>query len=267
MAVNGHRKEKLMKFLIQKLEEFDIETELLYDIIHKEKYLHHAERGYISMITDRYGDKKKMFKEYIPIGNIEFVEKFLQTVWDIPYMTPIEVPEVLRKEEYLLRDYKIVPAEKLPKTGYMFIKDASRLKQATYLGDLSLMNTGHFMFETDNTHKYVISEVLNILSEYRVFVCKDNIKGIQYYDGDPLVMPNEKEITKLNKMVANYQLDDTRPKSYTMDIAIVKQKEGRDLTIIEVHPFACVGLYGFYSQSLPFMYADGFNWYLKEKLS
>ena len=44
----------------------------------------------------------------IPVGTIEFVEGYLKNIYKIEKMNPIEVPKVLRREEFLCRNYKIV---------------------------------------------------------------------------------------------------------------------------------------------------------------
>ncbi len=201
--------------------------------------------------------------EAIPVGTIEFVEGYLKNIKGIQNLNPIEVPKVLRRDEFLLRNYKIVDKDYIMKLhGYYFVKYASKLKDFSHCGDvdqLKYIDYGKEPFLKEGW--YVVSEVKEILSEYRVFVFNDEIKAIQFYDGDCLVMPNEAEINKLRKMVGMYIMDSKRPKAYTMDIAIVNDKiKGRDLMIIEVHSFTSVGLYGFCGGNLPAMYKAGLDY-------
>ena len=114
---------------------------------------------------------------------------------------------------------------------------------------------------------YVFSEVKNILSEYRVFVYKDEIKGIQFYDGNPTVMPTPSEINKIQEMVLRYMLDNNRPGAYSLDVAIIetKNENKRDLMILECHPFTSLGLYGINGSFLPYAYREGLDWYIKHK--
>ena len=202
----------------------------------------------------------------IPIGTIQFVEGYLKNIKGIEKMNPIEVPSILRKEEFLCRDYKILDKDELMNIhGRYFCKYASHLKSFSHLGDidqLKYVDEGKEPFLKDGL--YVVSEIKDILAEYRVYVVDDEIKGIQFYDGYPTIMPTPTEIAKLQKMINIYMLDNDRPKAYTMDIAIIKSNnvEKRDLMIVEVHPFACVGLYGMYGGFLPYAYKQGLDYYL-----
>ena len=55
--------------------------------------------------------------------------------------------------------------------------------------------------------------------------------------------------------------DQDRPKAYTMDIAVIRD---RGTAILEVHPWVSVGLYGYmFGGSLPYCYRDGFEYYIK----
>lgn len=269
---NNRRKVIIILFVIERQKEFDADTEQVFHDLLNQKYLHEVMHADINDFdTDIHYNEKMQINKRIAIGTIPFVERFLQYAHGIPYMQPIEIPDCLKKEEYLLRDYKVVQAKDIPMSGMWFIKDASRLKRFSYCGEMKLfMYDGIFDKPKKNEtslhlnpeHQFVLSEVIQILSEYRVFVWKDEIKGIQYYDGEPTIMPNENEIKKLQKIVLNYQIDKERPHAYSMDIAVIKKDGHRDLALIEIHPFACLGLYGFYSTNLPYMYADGFNYYI-----
>ena len=203
----------------------------------------------------------------IPVGTIQFVEGYLKNIKGIEQMNPIEVPTSLRTKEFLCRDYKIVDKSELePLHGNYFCKYASRLKCFSHLGDIDQLkytDEGKTPFLKDGL--YVISEVKNILAEYRTYVLDDEIKGIQFYDGYPTVMPTPKELNKLQKMISIYSIDKNRPRAYTIDIAVIKEnnEDGRDLMIIEVHPFASVGLYGMNGTFLTYAYRYGLDYYLK----
>ena len=74
------------------------------------------------------------YKDAIPLGNLEFVRAFYKIFFNIDNEYPIEIPEVLRTDEFLKRKYKIVKREDIPKTGKYFIKDVSELKRFSYSG-------------------------------------------------------------------------------------------------------------------------------------
>lgn len=265
-----------MLFILQKENDwdFDLEVSVLRDIVKRDRYLHEYLNEDNTFFDEGMLYPKKMnVKDAVVVGTIEFVSKYLKNVHEISHMAPIEIPKVLRKPEYLCREYSIITADDIPKKGNWFIKDASRLKQFSYCGDMSWFYYDGIFDEPgkmdtrlhlDKTHKFALSEVVNILSEYRVIVSDDKIEAIQHYDGYCTIMPTPDEIDKLKRMILNYQLDSDRPKTYAMDVAVIKKNDKRDLALIEVCPFASLGTYGYISDKLPYMYADGLRWY-KEK--
>lgn len=240
-----------MKFLLQTVngEISDIEVFNVKDIIKSSSY-------YMEYILSDLKDIQsgtENYSEYIPIGTIPFVETWLKKYKGIERMRPIEVPEILRTEKYLGREYCIKPLSEIEFKGFKFIKDVDKLKQFSYLGDLKNLDKSLLVSEN-----YLISSFVNIIAEYRVFVDNIDIKAIQYYDGDCTVFP---DVNIIREMVYKYSIVKDRPKSYTMDIAVLKNGK---TVIIEVHPVTSVGTYGFSSIGLLHMYRDGIEYYLKE---
>jgi hypothetical protein len=182
-------------------------------------------------------------------------------------MSPIEIPKELRLPHLLLRDYQIVKYADIPKDKYKFVKNVSVLKQPTFIGNTSDMFKEGWLVNVNNF--YQVSDVLNILSEYRVVVLNDKIYGIQFYDGNPTIMPTPQEIKKIQEMVVRYSADRTGPGAYAMDIAVVKteNEQGRDVALIEVHPFVAVGTYGCRGAFLPNMYRLGVKWYVEHNIA
>lgn len=175
-------------------------------------------------------------------------------------MNCIEVPNELREERYLKRKYAILPKSELPCSGYYFLKYASSLKDFTYKDEIEYLSGSYVDGEPYlKEGLYVLSECVEILSEYRCFIVKDKIEGIQYYDGDCTVMPTVEDISLLKEMVLKYSVNAKRPRAYTMDVCIIRD---RGLAILEVHPHTSVGLYGFNSLLLPYCYRYGLDWYI-----
>lgn len=262
-----------MLFIIQYDETFkdlDIEMSILKDIISHQKHTHELMMKSISYFNKGVCYPKEIdIKKAVPVGSLDFVGQYLKNIHGIFNMNPIEVPNELRKEKYLCRKYSIVKADKVPRSGFYFIKDVSELKQFSYSGDMELLfSRNAFSINNDSVlnsnHLYQVSELVDILSEYRVVVSDDMIKGIQFYNGDPTIMPTPDEINKIKEMILVYMLNKDRPKSYALDVAIIKSNNtiGRDLMIVELCPFICVGTYGFYSKNIPYMYRDGVSWYI-----
>ena len=262
-----------MLFILQKESEYmdlDVDLLTLRQELKKQKYQHeYTTMGLMDFSDDKIDDK---LKDAVVVGTINFVQKYLSKYHHVDNMNPIEVPMEMRLSHLLNRDYSIVTADKIPWQGKYFIKDVSKLKQFSYCGNMEyFMYDGIFdkptkQFDTnlhlDATHLYQVSSVVNILSEYRVFVVDDDIKGIQFYDGDPTIMPTPDEIKKIKEMVTRYMINKSRPGAYSLDIAVISTKNGRDIAVLEVHPFASVGLYGLYGSFLPMAYRLGLDYYI-----
>ena len=241
-----------MKFLLQTRngEIDDVEVFNARDLIRNSKTFNE----YLLIDYSELKETDKDYFDWIPIGTLEFVREWLKKYHNIFEMKPIEVPEILREEKYLGRSYDIVSFEDLELKGYKFIKDIDKLKQFSFMGDLGNFDKNdESIFVSQN---YLISNVVDIMSEYRVFVSDISIKAIQFYDGNCTVFP---DIRLLCEMIGKYYLVQDRPKSYTMDIAVLKN--GRTV-ILEVHPVVSVGTYGYFDMDLLKMYKDGIDFYI-----
>lgn len=203
------------------------------------------------------------FAEYIPIGTIEFVTTWLKIFHGISNINPIEVPECLRINAYLKRKYSIVKADEIPREGEYFIKDASQLKVFSYCGEMKyFLNDDMFekasksdmSLHLDPTHLYQVSEAVNILSEYRVYIIDGKIEAVVNYNGDPCIFPDIDTIQRANMF---YSTQKDYPKSYSMDIMVTR----RGTSIIEVHPFLSIGLYTtLFGDNLLYAYRDGIDY-------
>ena len=257
-----------MFFILQKEDKYndlDIDILTLKQELNKQRYQHE----YTTMNLKDFDDGVKFpdrmnIKNAIPVGSLEFVGAYLKLVHNIKRMNPIEIPNEMRLDKFINRKYSIVEKNELPKSGYFFTKYASELKVFSHTGRIETLqheDDGKEPFIKDGL--YVVSEVVNILSEYRCFILDDEIKGIQYYDGNPTIMPTPEDINKLKEMVLRYSINPARPKAYTLDVAIIKDK---GLSILECHPFCSVGLYGLVGSFLPYAYRYGLDWYINHNL-
>lgn len=261
-----------MLFLLQKeLNEMDLDEEVLQlkNILRGQKFTN--EYTFMSIKDFPPGVKfpeSMHIENAIPVGTLEYVQAYLSSIHSIDHMSPIEVPEELRLDKFLCRKYSIIDKEELmTKKGYWFVKYASKLKQFSYSGLIDLIlyeDEGEEPFLKEGL--YVFSEVKDILSEYRVIVNRNEIMGIQFYDGDPTIMPTVEEINKIKEMVLRLSINSHNPVAYTLDVAIIKCNNniGRDLMLIEVHPFVSCGLYGCTGSFLPDAYRNGLDWYLNQ---
>lgn len=194
---------------------------------------------------------KEYDKNSVPIGSIEFIEFWLKKYHN-KKMTPIEVPECLRTQYFLKREYNICTGDKIPATGRYFIKNIEKLKQGTYCGNAENY-ADYRIIRLDQ--KYVVSEEVNIESEWRAYVINNKLENIANYDGNPLIYPDS---TLVKQAIARYSIDSQCPKSYTIDLGINES----GTFIIEVHPFTAVGLYcALWGASLINAYIDGIEYY------
>lgn len=178
----------------------------------------------------------------IPIGSVDFVLKYLNDYYDINNIKPLNIPQELMKPEYTKRWIKTVKTDSdTINTGSpIFVKDNTKIKGWTNIVEY---NRGYPPGE------YLISELIDIDSEWRVFVFNQTLYGIQNYSGDFTMFPDVKLI---KEMIKNYNNNG----AYTLDIGI-----NNDGTfIIECHDFFSCGLYGFSDyKMLPLMFINTWN--------
>ena len=182
--------------------------------------------------------------EIIPIGTVEFVLEYLERHYDINGIKPLNIPLELMKPEYLKRWVKydsnnttVFNAGDTP----IFVKDNTKIKGFT---NIIYPNQGYPVGE------YMISEFVEIESEWRVFVFNGKLEGLQNYSGDFILFPDVKTIMK---MVIDYK---SAPKAYTLDVGV----NHKGTFVIEVHDFFSCGLYGFSDYKLlPKMFISTWN--------
>lgn len=250
-----------MEFWLQKCNgELEIDTRILRDELDRQKFVHQ----YKILDMDEMDDMIRNLSvesalRIIPVGSLEFVGKFLKRVHGVERMEPVEVPEMLRKADFLKRHYAIVEADDVPRAGRFFVKDASVLKAFSYAGNLEHLTEEERKKYIRPERRYQVSEMVDIVSEYRCFVHDDRLVAVNYYGGDCSVFPDANII---RSMIGTYMLDDSRPAAYTLDVAVLKN---RGTAILEVHPWVSVGLYGYmFGSELPYCYRDGFRYYVEK---
>lgn len=186
----------------------------------------------------------------IPIGSLEFVMEYAQLHFNLSKkdFRPINIPSDLMAPVFLKREMREMSKEKIALTSPAFLKSATEYKKFTDIvsDNASLSNV------PDDT--YLVSDVIDIESEWRLFVHHGELVGAQNYSGDFKLSPNY-ELVEL--MIEKYR---NSPLSYTLDVGI--NKDGTFL--IEVHPFVSCGLYGFADYKiLPDMMREGYRYFIE----
>lgn len=180
----------------------------------------------------------------IPVGAVEFVLLYLKKHYGIEGVKPINIPPELMNLTFLKRHVEIVDTEKSPvliKDKPLFIKDNNKIK-----GFADIITDGSRL-----KGEYLVSEVIDIDSEWRAFVYRSRLVGLQNYSGDFTLFP---DVTLINDMI---QIYNQCPPAYTLDVGINKEK---GTFLIEVHNFFSCGLYGFHDHRiLPQMFIQSFQ--------
>ena len=170
------------------------------------------------------------------IGSVEATERFFELI-GVPIPNYLGYPESLKK--YLHRNITVskfidigdrpFPYFVKPKNGVKsftgsLVQNENQKKLLVSFGDV-----------VDDTELYV-SDPLNFLSEFRCFVHKGELKGIQYYAGDFRRFPN---VEVIEEMIRNYTDCNV---SYTLDVGVIDSGE---TALVEVNDMWAIGSYGF----------------------
>jgi len=190
-----------------------------------------------------------IYKDYIPIGSVEFVTGHMKKYHGVEAVKPLNIPEEL----YPFAKRMVTRVERseiwklLFKYENLFIKDDDKIK-----GFSDICNC-HTNLPVCN---YLVSELINIKSEWRCFVRNGELLDIKCYSGEFDVLP---DIAEIKRMIEAYK---SAPPSYTIDVAITDDNQ---TVIIECHNFFSCGLYGFndYRYMID-MFIKAYNWQLSQ---
>lgn len=111
-----------MQFILQKEPAPDIDVMILKQELDKQRLVHSYTEvplrklgGYLDKMKDT---SPAAIKETVPVGTLEFVARYLEKVHGVRHMNPIEVPECLRLDNILKREYSIIGRKDIPESGY-----------------------------------------------------------------------------------------------------------------------------------------------------
>ena len=174
----------------------------------------------------------------IPCGSNEFVTKYLNTMGK--EVKPRNIPVELMDGDFTLRT--VVNGTNKDIVGNKFVKSNAKIKAYT---EIVGGNTG----VPDGN--YQISDIIDIESEWRCFVYRDTLQGLQNYSGEFTIFPN---VDIIGRMISAFK--PSAPIAYTLDVGI----NDSGTFVIEVHDFFSCGLYGFDDHRVyPFMLSHWFN--------
>lgn len=223
------------------------------------------EYDYILTASDNFKDPVDYLKpNVIPVGNIEFVEKFIH---DLNGKVPkaINIPTKLFVEDYLCRNVEIIHLPSINDSYELgkkrFVKSLKKIKGASGITDIidreflceeriSIGEDGRSL-----SKDFLVSDLIDISAEWRGFVYRGKLLDIRQYLGKLGYFP---DITKIENMIVDYE---SSSPAYTIDVGVNEKKE---TFILECHNFWSCGLYGFedYNKLLQ-MLPQAFQWEIK----
>lgn len=184
----------------------------------------------------------------IPVGSLEFVMAFMERYHEIPKdrLHPVNVPLALQALQWSGRVFQTRRPDRVTLSFPLFVKSVDRYKDvADIVKNPSLLTNQVYQF----------SEVVEFTSEWRAFVDRGELRGIQHYAGDFAEFP---DTARVKQMIDAYR---NAPPAYTLDVG----KTEKGWQVVEVHPFVSCGLYGFRDyRALPQMMIAGFFWMVAE---
>lgn len=244
-----------MNFLIQTING-QVRHDFSFTLMESIRYQNWLDNRMSYETTD--GTISKKHKDFIPVGSVEFVSAFLSVFYGLT-PKPKNVPEELfgyAGREIFNTGSRCIESEMgLRRFDEGFVKSNDKIK-----GYSGIIHTGDIIPEGN----YQTSEYIEIESEYRCFVFKGELVGIQYYSGDFTIFPN---VDTIKEMILAYK---SAPVAYTLDVAVVSLPPtvqfltNEETLVIEVHDFFSCGLYGFANHKiLPFMFSQWFYEFIK----
>ena len=180
-------------------------------------------------------DFPSSYQSAIPIGSIQFINAYLNIFFSISREKAIEIPRFMQTDFFLKRQYSIMRGQNLPRKGLFFLKDVSIQRSFSFTGKIEKLRE-ELPSAIIPDHNYLLSEVLIVLSEFRVYVIDLSIKNISHYSGNPTILP---DIELIRKAVECYGNHVECPKSFSMDFMVTP----RGTCLIEIHSFLSLGMY------------------------
>ena len=210
--------------------------------------------GKINLPQSKTWSFKDFHINYVPVGSVEFV-LFYMKWFSIEQPKPMNVPDELipYAGREIINGNEMTVEFLFAKPNKYFIKSNDVIKGLSEFIDT---------YDTSITlpkGNYQISEFIDIQSEWRCFVYKGELVGVQNYSGDFTLFPDVWKIK--NVMIPAFK---SAPIAYTLDVGIVNDV---DTVVIECHPMMSVGLYGFSDHRiLPHMFHRTFNELAQKKI-
>jgi hypothetical protein len=201
--------------------------------------------GYLGCVE--MGFDIKFFEDINKVPENEFVISFIEDSIEyfkrcnIPVPPTLNIPFELERfanrktTEIKLADFKYAVKNDLA-TEFkfpLFIKP-KRIKAFSNGVITNPNNIDLILSDANEEETAIVSPKINIESEYRCFVLKNELIGIKHYSGDFTIFPS---VNQINNMIAAYT---EAPIAYTLDVGVVQN----ETIIIECNDAWSIGNYG-----------------------
>jgi hypothetical protein len=210
-------------------------------------------------------------KDHIPVGSVQFVEHYLRTAYGIEYEM-INIEGLTRRnltyithnsdvsyqyDPYAKGNRETIEISNYDKDGKrclteiitpkIFRKDVSKLKSTVEFINVSDISISTDIVADDEKKliypeekKVLVSDFIDITSEYRCFVHNNVLVGLQWYNGSFRVFP---DVYYIDQTVNRINTTNMFPLgTYSFDVAVLKDGS---CDLLEIHDFFSLGLYGF----------------------
>ena len=189
-------------------------------------------------------------KDDIVVGYISDVHKAYE-ILGVPIPESIDYP--LELESFLARKIKKVEYKEIPKDTFPYFIKPINHKQ--FPG--RVIKEFKDLIGVPEVELYYTEDILQIMSEYRVYINNRKIVGIKNYKGLVEVPPNTEIIYS---MIGKYK---NQPSTYTLDVGVVHvEGYGMRTILIEANNGYSVGNYGLGEVEYAKFLRDGFKQYL-----
>ncbi len=176
-------------------------------------------------------------KKSMIIGFIDDTVKFFEKL-EIEIPKPLNIPDSLNSDFYLYRKIEIKTLEEFYKDWNgeckIFIKPYDKVKLFAG-GVISNASSKEFFKEYPSDTKVMVSEYIDMSSEYRCFVNRGKLVGIKHYNSDFTLFP---DMNFISDAILNYS---KAPISYSLDFAV--SNNGKTI-LIEANDGWSLGCYG-----------------------
>jgi hypothetical protein len=191
--------------------------------------------GFVVHEVDRF-DNLEIKENHIFLGSISFIHQALGLL-KIPIPEPFDYPDDLA--EFFGRKIctsTISQVSSNPERWNIFIKPKGSLKRFTgrvVRSTADLIGTSSYEFDTP----IWVSEPVNFVAEWRVFVRYGEVLGVRHYKGD---WRHTYDHRVIEKAIRTFQHS---PKAYAVDFGLTT--DGR-LLVVEVNEGYSIGSYGLF---------------------